>query len=430
MGSIVLSGLTVTPENAREDLSTGTVSVTVSGDKLDATKLDVIQVAEYGVKLSVAEVKTLKAGHGQETVKVTLEETTPGSLGNKTVYVAVDGANIVSVANLAGVTPITDKNGNITEIEINPTAGKYEMEITLSAKASDLGSVIVTAEGRGLETELTAEAATITTNIALDATQFNITPGLKDQKGGELVITEAEAGAWGKGTFVIKNEADVKISAADITVTGGDLNIDTEITTDGALVINVKRTSSEASEITINNITMTAPKYMAEGAYDLYVGGTLVAEANTSAKAFEDKLTMGEFLIVGERQVSGEAVFTVGETSFNLNGEAVAMDVAPYISAKNRVMIPVRFLAQAFGIEDKNILFDQATGTVTMFIGSDIVQLTNGKAVALVNGIQIPMEEQMTIKEDRTFVPMGELARILGVEVEWDNTAKTATFFN
>ena len=106
------------------------------------------------------------------------------------------------------------------------------------------------------------------------------------------------------------------------------------------------------------------------------------------------------------------------------------MDVAPYISAKNRVMIPLRFVSEAFGIAPQDIMFDQPTGTVTMFMNDQVIQLVNGSAHVLVNGVKIPMEEQMTIKDDRAFLPMGELARILNIDVEWDNGTKTVTFAN
>ena len=40
------------------------------------------------------------------------------------------------------------------------------------------------------------------------------------------------------------------------------------------------------------------------------------------------------------------------------------------------------------------------------------------------------MDEKVTIIDGRTYVPVGEMARLLDVEVEWSNETKTATFTN
>ena len=40
------------------------------------------------------------------------------------------------------------------------------------------------------------------------------------------------------------------------------------------------------------------------------------------------------------------------------------------------------------------------------------------------------MEQAVVIKEGRTYIPVGEVGRILGVNVNWNNETKTATFTN
>ena len=41
-------------------------------------------------------------------------------------------------------------------------------------------------------------------------------------------------------------------------------------------------------------------------------------------------------------------MFTIGSTSYTVNGEAKTADVAPEI-ANDRTMLPARFVAEAFG---------------------------------------------------------------------------------
>jgi hypothetical protein len=40
------------------------------------------------------------------------------------------------------------------------------------------------------------------------------------------------------------------------------------------------------------------------------------------------------------------------------------------------------------------------------------------------------METKVVIKDGRTYAPIGEVARILGVSKAWDAASKTATFEN
>ena len=107
------------------------------------------------------------------------------------------------------------------------------------------------------------------------------------------------------------------------------------------------------------------------------------------------------------------------------------MDAAPYISKANRVMVPVRYVSDVFGVNGKDVLFSKENGgTITIFAGSRVLQVVNGSNIALVNGVKVPMDEKVTIIDGRTYVPVGEMARLLDVEVEWSNETKTATFTN
>ena len=91
-------------------------------------------------------------------------------------------------------------------------------------------------------------------------------------------------------------------------------------------------------------------------------------------------------------------------------------------------MVPVRYVAEAFGVEGNNILF--SNGVATIFAGTRTIQLTNNSDIAIVNGAQIKMATKVVMKDGRTYAPIGEVAQLLGVSKAWDNTTKTATFTN
>ena len=55
---------------------------------------------------------------------------------------------------------------------------------------------------------------------------------------------------------------------------------------------------------------------------------------------------------------------------------------------------------------------------------------SGGSREMIVNGVTVTMETATVIKDGRTFVPVSEIARALGIVSAWDSAAQTATFTN
>lgn len=92
-------------------------------------------------------------------------------------------------------------------------------------------------------------------------------------------------------------------------------------------------------------------------------------------------------------------------------------------------MVPIKYVADAFDIKgDKMKFSNEKGGTITLETEDVIVQLVNGSKMAIVNGVQTPMDESVTIQDGRTYVPVGPVARFLGIDVKWSEVTKTATF--
>ena len=68
--------------------------------------------------------------------------------------------------------------------------------------------------------------------------------------------------------------------------------------------------------------------------------------------------------------------------------------------------------------------------SVIIFAGEKTIQLTSGSDIATVNGAPIKMGTKVVIENGRTYAPIGEIARILGIKTEWDSATKTAQFIN
>lgn len=128
----------------------------------------------------------------------------------------------------------------------------------------------------------------------------------------------------------------------------------------------------------------------------------------------QTETTTEEITTIREDNSSNQKIIkvTIGSKTGNVNGENVAMDVAPYIQkVTDKTMIPLRFVATALGIEDKNIIFNQGSKAVTIVI--------NDKNITF-----LPYETE--IKNSRTFVPFRMLGEYLDLDVEWESSTKTA----
>jgi len=116
--------------------------------------------------------------------------------------------------------------------------------------------------------------------------------------------------------------------------------------------------------------------------------------------------------------------------------ESLSMDTAAYISTKtNSTMVPVRFIANAFGIDAGQIAWDNGNRTVTIYNGGRVVQFKVDTSEITVNGVTSTMYNNAfekvysEIKDDRTFLPFRHLGYALGVaKVGWDDETKTAVY--
>lgn len=110
-----------------------------------------------------------------------------------------------------------------------------------------------------------------------------------------------------------------------------------------------------ANIYTVNNVSkvMDVAPYIKDSRTYVpmrYLGEVLGAEVVWDATARTVTLTKGDTVVV----------FTVGSTSYTVNGEAKTADVAPEI-VNDRTMLPARFVAEAFGA---TVGWDGASGTV------------------------------------------------------------------
>lgn len=118
---------------------------------------------------------------------------------------------------------------------------------------------------------------------------------------------------------------------------------------------------------------------------------------------------------------------TVGEPNIVIDGVEVPIDDSGSVAyvENGRTMMPVRGIAEAIGA---NVSFDDDTRTVTVETEETSVCMTIGEDEMKVNGQAVMLLNAPEIKDNRTMLPIRDVAEALDCEVEWQQETQTATF--
>ena len=124
-----------------------------------------------------------------------------------------------------------------------------------------------------------------------------------------------------------------------------------------------------------------------------------------------------------------EVKLKVGSTTAYVNGKTQTIDSAP-INRNNRVLLPVRFLANTFGVANEGIKWDAATRTATLTNNEVTIVVTIDAPSMTVNGKTVALDSPAIIENGRTYLPVRAIANALGVaneNIKWDAATSTAT---
>ena len=359
---------------------------------------------------------------------------------------------------------------------------ELSFKLELVAEPDFEGDVKLTLGGDAFDKEQTVTIAKFVKPYTVEASQNDLIIDYRNTKvPTNIVVKEAEEGLWKKNleftfgidkfedkdfendaTYKVDDKSDMEVKAAK---SGLGFKVDTE-------------SSDEPAAVTISDISLYMSRSIAAGTYDLQLitnaNINMYAEALATTEATKvdvDKITDAfgtveapakytvaedkdfndgdkinkdtvDYATVKEGFVNvitagrdqDDASFTkkvvvpVGEKYLIAGEEQVALDVPAYISAQGYTMLPVRAVATALGINNNNVLWNQASRTVTILYGQRIITMVAGQKVVTVNGNTIPASATVQIKDGRTFLPMRDLATALGVtDITWDAATKTAT---
>ena len=118
---------------------------------------------------------------------------------------------------------------------------------------------------------------------------------------------------------------------------------------------------------------------------------------------------------------------TIGQSEINIDGEVKPIDESnsvPYVE-NGRTMMPVRGIAEAMGAD---VSYDGAEQTVKVETAETMVLMTIGLDEMEVNGNSVALLNAPEIVNDRTMLPVRDVAEALDCEVEWIQETETAVF--
>ena len=323
-----------------------------------------------------------------------------------------------------------------------------KVKLPVATSLQSTGEVTLVASGRALaelgqEDKVSCKIADIVAPIKVDMTAANLKVGLQEQSAGSIVINETDKGMIEKGTIIvdanpqeeygIKFQNVPKVEATNLKL--GDVALSSD---KRYLYIEVEKTSTEAGKISITDATFTTDRTVPEGTFPVrFYGDALTDEdIKTYDEVLWDKYVVDDFIKIttpNTEDIKNGALkavtssFTLDSAKYTVDGVEYQMD-APAYSKDGRTMVPVRYLAYAFGLNTENVTF--ANGTATIIAGEKVIQVKLGSDVLYVNGSPIQMDAKAELKDGRAYVPMKFIAVALGVSSSWDAATKTATFSN
>ena len=453
-------------------------TITVSSKSFDSVKLEAARMVEEAVTYTVEdeEVPTIWAGKNYakdsaddtNTLEVAIEENTGDILNTsrKATFTFPEGIEVVD-AEFDGVKQGTFKyeiDENVVTIwnygeKAESDETDMQVKFLLNAAPTFSGDVKVTLGGEFDDVEL--KVATVKAPYTVEAKTTEVLIDYRYVPVNEIVITEAEEGLLEDGDVIALQVEKMDFEdAGSYEVTTGDLDVDVTIN-DGKndvaqLEVEVTDDSTEASTITISGLELYLDRTLPVGGYALQnVKADNILWENSTDKKGEDDKDSYEYVPEANQASNGlfkykevtcndkyvevvtsgrdnddsttnrKIVITIGATTMAVGTQTITLDTPAYINAENYTELPLRAVSEAFGA---TVGWDDPSNTVTIMMGQRIVSMTIGSKTMYINGTPVQMNTAPEITNERTFVPVRDLANALGIsKIDWNEASQTVT---
>lgn len=279
------------------------------------------------------------------------------------------------------------------------------------------------------------------TNYTIDKTTINglhIANRYAEVK--DIVITEPTAGLFEKNkTIYLKADRLDFEDGATVEITKGDIRVK-EIETDGDILkLTIEKASSEASEIKISNIKFYLDGSLADGTYDLDLiteesdkytnnvfGGFYEQSTEKGNHAVSSITLIKDFVTISTTPRDKQQTPVIDRNTVSI-AVIEQQENSGYLQ-NGIIMVPLRAVVQSSYNENVVVQWDDETKTVVVRLGQRICSMKIGDNVVNVNGVITPMTTAPEIKNGRIFIPVQDLAYILGIsenKIQWDSETMT-----
>lgn len=274
---------------------------------------------------------------------------------------------------------VTLKNSNICELNAKTISSIIEQDLPLTIKKDNI-SMVLTPE------TITSTGINDAKKITISITPVTKTRDLLDEENSTT-------------RFFNKLVYDIRIKSDNKEITSFEKPIE--------LYYDFKNTEVNQSDME----RATGARFHGDNKYN-QLGGTW----NKNVFSFYTSSLSSYGVIVSDDLVTIST--QINNPSFMVNNHPQIIDTAPII-VDGHSMVPVRFIAEAFGAEvDWNAL----TETVTIFLDGQQLSLKIGN-------INEGMKTAPFIENGRTMVPLRYISEQLGGNVLWDDDTKTVTIY-
>lgn len=468
------------------DVATITVSSMASSKEFSNVKLEVAKMVKEAVTYSVEDkdLPQIWAGAYNDdtnTLKLSIEENTGDILNTsrKATFTFPEGIEVAD-AEFSGngnddftyeidENVVTIKNYSKNNEESKKT--DLDVKFILNAAPTFTGDVNVKLGGQF--DDVTLKVATVKAPYTVTAKTSEVLIDYRYVPVNDIVITEAEEGILKEDDQIILGVEKMDFEdAGKVEVTEGDIDVDVDIDDSypsadlyetrydkALLTLTVNDESTEASTIVISGLELYLDRTLPVGGYALQNLGAYdhsndkainilwensspdkdEYDAEASENEAYDAIFKYKAVTVNDSYVdvitsardqddsttNKKIIITVGASTMAVGTETVNLDAPAYINSENYTMLPVRAISEAFGA---TVNWDNASRTVTVLSGQRIISMTIGSRTMYINGTPVAMNTTAAIVNDRTFIPVRDLANSLGISaINWTEASGTVT---
>lgn len=111
----------------------------------------------------------------------------------------------------------------------------------------------------------------------------------------------------------------------------------------------------------------------------------------------------------------------------NCNDKEIAFDEPPML-LRNRTMVPVRALANAIGIEDENISYEEGTEKIVLKNGDSEIVMYVDSQYAYLNGELKVFDAPAVENNGRAYIPARAISEFFGKSVDYTDLAESGGF--